>query len=63
MRKNNPAQQRLLEIGGLVGMDDSVEALRLLLQRGFKRELEDLRNGIGIDLSEYENVTKLPKVK
>lgn len=60
MGKNSPSQQRLLEIGGLLDMDDCVEALEIMLKRGFKKELALLKDE-ELDTTQYENVTPLFK--
>lgn len=60
MGKNSPSQQRLLEIGGLLDMDDCVEALEIMLKRGFKKELALLKDE-ELDATQYENVTPLFK--
>lgn len=60
MGKNSLDQNRLLELGSAYGFDTCVELLDFLGKRGMKRELEELK-GLGIDTSEFDNVTPLFK--
>lgn len=57
MGKNSPSQRRLLELGSAYGMDDVTELVELIGKRGFKKELELLKNE-GVE-EEYKNVTPL----